>query len=108
MSKVVSNLTTATLGASKTRSDFSKTVYTPHIRRPESSAASGEVEGPEWAAILSARRVRRLQILVQLRKLYRNLIRGHALLAELAPVYKAEGARGLLAPRNRDPYQSYA
>lgn len=67
------------------------------LHRPESSAAVGEVEGPERAAILSARRVRRLEILVQLRKLYRNLIRGDALLAEAAPIYKAGGAHILLS-----------
>lgn len=63
--------------------------------RPENSAAASEVEGPDRAAILSARRVRRLEILVQLRKLYRNLIRGDSLLAEPAPVYRAEGLNSL-------------
>ena len=50
------------------------------------------MEGPDRAAVLSARRVRRLEILVQLRKLYRNLIRGDSLLGEPAPIYKAEGS----------------
>ena len=49
------------------------------------------MEGPDSAAVLSARRVRRLEILVQLRKLYRNLIRANGLLREPSPVYNAEG-----------------
>lgn len=64
--------------------------------RPESSAEAAEVEGPDRAALLSARRVRRLEILVQLRKLYRNLIRGDSLLGVPAPVYKAEGSHQLV------------
>lgn len=43
------------------------------------------------------RRVWRLQVLVQLRKLYRNLLRAEQLLAQPAPVYTNLAARGLPA-----------
>ncbi len=42
---------------------------------------------------LSAKRVRRLDILVQLRKVYRNLIRAEGLLTLPTPVYQPAGVR---------------
>ena len=51
---------------------------------------SGPPEAPAAAdpVTTSAERVKRLKILVQLRKLYRNLLRAERLLATSSPVYQ--------------------
>lgn len=51
---------------------------------------SGGMEDAASAA--AAYRVARLQALVEVRKLYRNLIRAQWLLAQKAPVYSSAGA----------------
>jgi hypothetical protein len=63
--------------------------------RPENQAAAATD-----AIALSAKRVRRLDILVQLRKLYRNLIRAEGLLALQSPVYRPAGMVLLSAQLN--------
>ena len=57
------------------------------LRRPENQAVSATDP-----IALSAKRVRRLDILVQLRKVYRNLIRAEGLLGLPSPVYQPAGA----------------
>ena len=56
-----------------------------------SSSAEHEVEEGEWPRI-SAERVERLETLIRLRKLYRNLLRADRLLAQPSPVYQTLGA----------------
>jgi hypothetical protein len=63
--------------------------------RPENQAAAATD-----AIALSAKRVRRLDILVQLRKLYRNHIRAEGLLALQSPVYRPAGMVLLSAQLN--------
>ena len=57
-------------------------------RRPDSQAVTSATD----PIALSAKRVRRLDILVQLRKVYRNLIRAEGLLSLPSPVYQPAGA----------------
>ncbi len=61
------------------------------IRRASSSSAEHEIEEGEWPRI-SAERVERLETLIRLRKLYRNLLRADRLLAQPSPVYQTLGA----------------
>ena len=65
------------------------------MRCRASSAAHQYWDGAHDAVEASMRRVWRLQVLVQLRKLYRNLLRAEQLLAQPAPVYTNLAARGL-------------
>lgn len=60
-----------------------------------SSGAHQYGDGAHDAVEASMRRVWRLQVLVQLRKLYRNLLRAEQLLAQPAPLYTNLAARGL-------------
>ena len=57
-------------------------------RRPDNQAVTSATD----PIALSAKRVRRLDILVQLRKVYRNLIRAEGLLTLPTPVYRPAGA----------------
>ena len=57
-------------------------------RRPDNQAVTSATD----PIALSAKRVRRLDILVQLRKVYRNLIRAEGLLTLPSPVYQPAGA----------------
>jgi len=57
-------------------------------RRPDNQAVTSATD----PIALSAKRVRRLDILVQLRKVYRNLIRAEGLLTLPTPVYQPAGA----------------
>ena len=50
-----------------------------------------EIEEGEYPRI-SAERVERLETLIRLRKLYRNLLRADRLLAQPSPVYQSLGA----------------
>ncbi|KAK9821246.1 hypothetical protein WJX74_000565 [Apatococcus lobatus] len=60
-----------------------------------SSASHQYWDGAHDAVEASVRRIWRLQVLVQLRKLYRNLLRAEQLLASPAPVYTNLAARGV-------------
>lgn len=55
------------------------------------TAAPVEVT-PDEQQVAAEARVRRLKVLVQLRRLYRNLIRGQCLLDQPSPVYSQAGA----------------
>ena len=68
-----------------------KPVHIDLTCRTSGSNAEHEVEEGEWPRI-SAERVERLETLIRLRKLYRNLLRADRLLAQPSPVYQSLGA----------------
>lgn len=57
------------------------------LRGRETCRAQTEVEEQEAAAEV-APRVQRLEVLIRLRKLYRNLLRADGLLAQPSPIYQ--------------------
>ena len=57
-----------------------------------SNSSTVEQEHEEEYPLISAARVERLETLIRLRKLYRNLLRADRLLAQPSPVYQRSGA----------------